>query len=125
MGDKAADVAGHFAVIGLGTAIAADTAMQMAIEHVGGGFIGEQLVGPIAGIAGGVVGSAVGSTVYQNLPTIDTVSAVTRELCPTRAPRMVNQGGPMHSSMDGLHEGQLVSSSIFKNHYCNVNHKPD
>ena len=111
---KAPNLAPHLTATGIGTAYGAETAMNMAIDQVGQGFVADQLVGPLAGVAGGVAGSAVGSLIYQSLPTfdttVDTVIAATGELCPTRATRVIAAtGGTMRSSMDGLHQGQLVN----------------
>jgi hypothetical protein len=72
IGDKVANTALHLTATGLGTAFGAETAMNMAIDQVGQGFIADQLVGPMAGVAGGVVGSAIGSTIDRSLPTFDT-----------------------------------------------------
>ena len=75
---KAAHAAGHLAATGAGAAIASDTAIAIATEHYGTGCVGQQLIGPVAGVAGGIVGSAAGSAVFQSLPTTDAVDDTVR-----------------------------------------------
>ena len=55
----------------------AEQATWASADHCGG-ILGEQIAGPIAGVAGGVVGTALGSLAYRNLPRFDQV-------CPRRA----------------------------------------
>ena len=71
------DTTATLAAARMGGVLMAEQATWLAADHYGG-ILGEQVVGPIAGVAGGVVGTALGCLAYRNLPRFDQV-------CPRRA----------------------------------------
>ena len=111
--EKVVDTAANLAVGGVGAAVMSDVAHKAGSAYVGGGFIGEDIVGPSAAIMGGIMGGTISSAAYNALPSMDTVNAIKQEMCPVRATRRepvkVNPArGPMMRSLDNTGANQIA-----------------
>ena len=109
LAEKAVDTAANLVVGGVSAAAASDVAHRAASAYVGGGYLGEEIVGPSAAIMGGFVGGTVSSAAYNSLPSKDTIQAIRQEVCPKRQIVRINpQRGPLIRSMDDTVGGHVA-----------------